>query len=108
RGSSTSAQLALYSVHPYESTNQLMWSNRLSSPGNAVGFLSPQPPVAMATPQPSFVNGPSSRYRQDFYELNRLGKGAYGSVFRVMNKLDGTVYAVKKIRLDESQPDEVF
>ncbi|CAF4600393.1 unnamed protein product [Rotaria sp. Silwood1] len=37
------------------------------------------------------------RYVQDFYELNKLGKGAFGSVFRAKNRLDDRAYAIKKI-----------
>lgn len=38
-----------------------------------------------------------SRYQLDFVELERLGSGAFGSVFKCKNKLDGRFYAVKKI-----------
>ncbi|KPP65481.1 eukaryotic translation initiation factor 2-alpha kinase 1-like, partial [Scleropages formosus] len=33
----------------------------------------------------------------EFEEICRLGKGSYGKVFKVINKLDGQNYAVKKI-----------
>uniref|UniRef100_A0A3B3RCG4 Eukaryotic translation initiation factor 2-alpha kinase 1 n=1 Tax=Paramormyrops kingsleyae TaxID=1676925 RepID=A0A3B3RCG4_9TELE len=39
----------------------------------------------------------TSRYLSEFEEICRLGKGSYGKVFRVLNKLDGQLYAVKKI-----------
>ncbi|KAG2220548.1 hypothetical protein INT45_004154 [Circinella minor] len=41
----------------------------------------------------------NSRYRNDFVEINMLGKGGFASVWRARNKLDGIDYAVKKIRL---------
>ncbi|KAI8143516.1 kinase-like domain-containing protein [Fennellomyces sp. T-0311] len=41
----------------------------------------------------------NSRYRNDFVEVNMLGKGGFASVWRARNKLDGIDYAVKKIRL---------
>ncbi|KAF2094912.1 kinase-like protein, partial [Rhizodiscina lignyota] len=41
-----------------------------------------------------------SRYERDFAEYERIGKGGYGEVFRVENRLDGIQYAVKKIALD--------
>ncbi|XP_030631445.1 eukaryotic translation initiation factor 2-alpha kinase 1 isoform X2 [Chanos chanos] len=39
----------------------------------------------------------TSRYLSEFEEISALGKGAYGRVFKVTNKLDGQKYAVKKI-----------
>uniref|UniRef100_A0A8C9SCS7 Eukaryotic translation initiation factor 2-alpha kinase 1 n=1 Tax=Scleropages formosus TaxID=113540 RepID=A0A8C9SCS7_SCLFO len=39
----------------------------------------------------------TSRYLSEFEEICRLGKGSYGKVFKVINKLDGQNYAVKKI-----------
>ena len=44
------------------------------------------------------TNTPSiSRYKTDFVELGRLGRGGYGEVVKSRNKLDGRFYAVKKI-----------
>ena len=52
--------------------------------------------------------GVNSRYRQDFDEINLLGKGGFGSVIKVKNKLDGRLYAVKSIRVGkEKQESEV-
>ncbi|KAL4624574.1 eukaryotic translation initiation factor 2-alpha kinase 1 [Arapaima gigas] len=39
----------------------------------------------------------TSRYLSEFEEICRLGRGSYGKVFKVTNKLDGQNYAVKKI-----------
>ena len=39
----------------------------------------------------------TSRYANDFVEFGRLGKGGFGEVVRARNKLDGTMYAIKKI-----------
>ncbi|KAL4883321.1 anticodon binding domain of tRNAs-domain-containing protein [Aspergillus karnatakaensis] len=38
-----------------------------------------------------------SRYHQDFDEAGRLGRGGFGEVVKARNKLDGGIYAVKKI-----------
>lgn len=47
---------------------------------------------------------PLSRYRSDFQELYKLGKGGFGLVVGAINRLDGRQYAVKKIRLEENTP----
>uniref|UniRef100_A0AAY4AYH7 Eukaryotic translation initiation factor 2-alpha kinase 1 n=1 Tax=Denticeps clupeoides TaxID=299321 RepID=A0AAY4AYH7_9TELE len=39
----------------------------------------------------------TSRYISEFEEICPLGKGSYGRVFKVINKLDGQKYAAKKI-----------
>jgi translation initiation factor 2-alpha kinase 4 len=41
--------------------------------------------------------GTSSRYREDFVEEGRLGKGGFGEVVKARKKLDGQIYAIKKI-----------
>jgi translation initiation factor 2-alpha kinase 4 len=40
---------------------------------------------------------PDSRFRADFIEEQRLGKGGFGEVVKVRKKLDGQFYAIKKI-----------
>lgn len=37
-----------------------------------------------------------SRYHQEFLELELIGSGQFGSVYKCINRLDGCVYAVKK------------
>ena len=44
----------------------------------------------------------NSRYAAEWIESGRLGKGGYGEVWKARNKLDGRVYAIKKIVLHSS------
>ncbi|CAB9522052.1 activated protein kinase catalytic subunit alpha-1 [Seminavis robusta] len=43
-----------------------------------------------------------SRYQAEFREIEPLGRGGFGSVFRVANVLDGREYAVKKVSIRSS------
>ncbi|KAK0555682.1 eukaryotic translation initiation factor 2-alpha kinase [Tilletia horrida] len=47
-----------------------------------------------------------SRYRADFEEIKFLGKGAYGSVVKAKNRLDGNMYAIKRIKLSNSSEND--
>ncbi|RDB27411.1 eIF-2-alpha kinase GCN2 [Hypsizygus marmoreus] len=78
--------------------------------------LSADPRTPMPTHQGSpempsyFQAGPpaprySSRWKTDFEELELLGKGAFGSVVKARNRLDGRIYAVKKVRLKTAGSD---
>lgn len=43
-----------------------------------------------------------SRYQSEFREMEPLGRGGFGTVFRVANVLDGREYAVKKVSIRSS------
>ncbi|NXW53288.1 E2AK1 kinase, partial [Eurystomus gularis] len=45
----------------------------------------------------------TSRYLNEFDEIARLGKGGYGKVYKVRNKLDGQFYAIKKINMKKAR-----
>ncbi|XP_041073713.1 eukaryotic translation initiation factor 2-alpha kinase 1-like [Polyodon spathula] len=47
----------------------------------------------------------TSRYLSEFEEIAKLGKGSYGKVFKVKNKLDGQFYAVKKVIIRKATRD---
>ena len=40
-----------------------------------------------------------SRFERDYEVKRRLGKGGFGVVYRVKNKLDAVEYAIKLIKL---------
>jgi serine/threonine protein kinase len=40
----------------------------------------------------------------DFEQLERLGQGGFGTVYKVRNKLDGRIYAVKRVLLSSKDP----
>lgn len=40
-----------------------------------------------------------SRYKQDFRQATRIGKGGFGSVFRVVHRVDMHEYAIKKVKI---------
>ena len=54
----------------------------------------------------------SSRFQQDFEQLQYLGSGAFGDVWKVRNRLDGMFYAIKKVRIgkfnDSSTAEELL
>eukprot|EP00039_Didymoeca_costata_P024497 m.10467 g.10467 ORF g.10467 m.10467 type:complete len:1401 (-) comp4267_c0_seq1:73-4275(-) len=58
------------------------------------------------TPLPP-ENSDRSRFATDFDDITEVGNGGFGTVFKARNKLDGRVYAVKRIMLDPSRPGEV-
>ncbi|SJL11916.1 uncharacterized protein ARMOST_15330 [Armillaria ostoyae] len=47
----------------------------------------------------------ASRWKEDWEELELLGKGAFGSVVKARNRIDNRVYAVKKVRLRTLRSD---
>lgn len=52
------------------------------------------------------LNAGGSRYDQDFEELDKIGSGGFGHVYRARHRLDGHIYAVKKIKLSASNAEE--
>eukprot|EP00591_Stephanopyxis_turris_P005501 CAMPEP_0195530738 /NCGR_PEP_ID=MMETSP0794_2-20130614/33768_1 /TAXON_ID=515487 /ORGANISM="Stephanopyxis turris, Strain CCMP 815" /LENGTH=439 /DNA_ID=CAMNT_0040662313 /DNA_START=194 /DNA_END=1513 /DNA_ORIENTATION=+ len=46
-----------------------------------------------------------ARYRTDFEILRKLGQGAFGTTFKVKNRLDSQVYAMKAVRLGKGIMD---
>lgn len=93
--------------------NALIQSRPGSSGGNQHTGLA-QFGLQLANPSP-FDGGPSaleiqgqnpaatftlmSRSDSDFKDMVPIGKGGFGSVFKVVHKLDGITYALKKIKI---------
>ncbi|XP_066329232.1 wee1-like protein kinase [Miscanthus floridulus] len=45
---------------------------------------------------PSIGGNGLSRYRTDFHEIEKIGSGNFNVVFKVLNRIDGCLYAVKR------------
>nr|CAB3241522.1 eukaryotic translation initiation factor 2-alpha kinase 1-like [Phallusia mammillata] len=43
----------------------------------------------------------ASRYLEEYEEICGLGRGAYGTVFKVRNRIDGQEYAIKKVHIKD-------
>eukprot|EP01031_Cornospumella_fuschlensis_P028317 gene28317-34190_t len=69
-------------------------NNASSSDGASASSTEDEAPPNLNTPSLS-----QSRYRQEFIEVECLGKGASGEVWKVRNRLDRGMYAIKKIPL---------
>lgn len=93
------------------STDQLLEHNFIRSPLER-GLSSPgknrdnddddsdsEEPLTAVNLYPSTF-GTHSRIQNEFAILKWLGKGAFGDVLKVKNKLDGCIYAIKRIKLN--------
>ena len=72
---------------------------------NFLGSIFSLSPEKLLTIEYSNFNDPStnnvvlSRYKYEFEEIDQIGKGGSGSVFKSKHCLDNTIYAIKKIIL---------
>ncbi len=44
------------------------------------------------------------RSKNDFDNWSQIGEGGQGKVFKARNKLDGNMYAIKRVKLDYKFP----
>lgn len=80
--------------------------------GMAIEIPQPLPPrfdILSGLPIPTQLHLPdypglsTDRYVRDFTELELVGKGGYGKVFKVKHNLDGSLYAVKRISVSPAK-----
>ena len=48
----------------------------------------------------------TSRYKTDFEQIKEIGRGGFGIVCKARHKLDGNIYAIKKIVLSDKRKSE--
>ena len=75
----------------------------------------PRPISSSDIPVSSFIMRPrdfgdildlhKSRFQEDYEPIRVLGKGAFGMVWCVKNRLDGVEYAVKRVKLRHEERD---
>ncbi|SCV70247.1 BQ2448_1641 [Microbotryum intermedium] len=93
-------------------TNNVAWPNKSKGPGTPLfspGVALRESQMAESS-QVGFFWQPrptGSRYRSEFEELEFLGRGGGGQVVKARNRLDGHLYAVKKIRLPTDKQAEI-
>ncbi|KAI8975061.1 hypothetical protein BDF20DRAFT_988622 [Mycotypha africana] len=73
-------------------------------PGHPTNYLTQHPSTSESTSGASPI---TSRYKNDFEEIEFLGKGGFGEVIKVRNRLDGRLYAIKKVRLDPRDSEDL-
>ncbi|KAI8926668.1 kinase-like domain-containing protein [Entophlyctis helioformis] len=83
-------------------SSRAMYESAVNPPLNLQAETDQNPQIEPATNafDMSRLKQTSSRYAADFEEVECLGRGGFGQVFKARNQLDGSVYAIKKIRVN--------
>uniref|UniRef100_A0A914CLN6 Protein kinase domain-containing protein n=1 Tax=Acrobeloides nanus TaxID=290746 RepID=A0A914CLN6_9BILA len=88
----------------------LVLSNLISNIDRGTKYslnFSPNVDSPLSVPSGNFTLGPS-RYHQDFDEIECIGNGGFGEVFKARSKIDEQFYAIKKIRLRKVRCPNAF
>lgn len=64
-------------------------------------------PAPMEIPLQDYPGLHTDRYVREFIELDVVGKGGYGKVFRVKHKLDNSFYAIKRIMVSPARLQKI-
>ncbi|XP_048580135.1 eIF-2-alpha kinase GCN2-like isoform X3 [Nematostella vectensis] len=81
--------------HPNGNSDSICVSGQGGQSSNEPDSMFPTAPI----PEFTFFSGVpgKSRIKSEFEQLEFLGKGGFGNVIKVRNKLDGGLYAIKRI-----------
>lgn len=66
--------------------------------GNTTGNNGRRPSASYADISNTYNLRNLGRYERDFEEVGKLGKGGFGEVVKARNRIEGTFYAIKKIK----------
>ncbi|KAF2896362.1 hypothetical protein ILUMI_09825 [Ignelater luminosus] len=78
------------------SVRSLLGSPELAAPNFDLDSDASDVEIEQPTKRVALQESNISRYHQEFLELELIGSGQFGSVYKCINRLDGCVYAVKK------------
>jgi serine/threonine protein kinase len=53
---------------------------------------------------PGYPNS-RGRYKNDYEELEMIGEGGFGRVYRCRNNVDSNIYAIKKMVINYNDPN---
>ncbi|KDQ55382.1 hypothetical protein JAAARDRAFT_37399 [Jaapia argillacea MUCL 33604] len=112
RGPSCAALLADLPRRSSDVVRPTTIATRSRGTSAAADLRTPMPQHISSSPESDYFRVPaprqkhSSRWKEDWEELELLGKGAFGSVVKARNKIDSRIYAVKKIKLRATQRDD--